>query len=130
EDRTVPIGELNTVIAGVMLNQIDLSGSIYGNPDLVIPKMDAIEKRSKEVDAAFAAYMETDATPEEKAVATKFANDRKIFNEKALRPAVDALRNGDVLRVTEIVNGPMEELFTPVRTGIGKLIQIQLSEAK
>ena len=130
EDRTVPIGELNTVIAGVMLNQIDLSGSIYGNPDLVIPKMDAIEKREKEVDAAFAAYMATDATPEEKAAAAKFSNDRKVFNDKALHPAVEASRSGNVLRVTEIVNGPMEELFAPVRTGVGELIQIQLREAK
>ncbi|HWU96881.1 MAG TPA: methyl-accepting chemotaxis protein [Oxalicibacterium sp.] len=130
DDRTVPVGNLNTVITSVMMNQIDLSGSIYGNPDLVIPKMDAIEKRSKEADAAFAAYMASGLTPEEKIVADKFSADRKTYTEKALRPAIEASRTGNVLRVTEIVNGPMEELFTPVRTGVSDLIAIQLHEAK
>lgn len=130
DDRTVPVGNLNTVITNVMMNQIDLSGSIYGNPDLVIPKMDAIEKRSKEADAAFATYMATELTPEEKVVADKFNAARKTYLEKALRPAIEASRTGNVLRVTEIVNGPMEELFTPVRTGVSDLIAIQLHEAK
>jgi methyl-accepting chemotaxis protein len=130
DDRTVPIGELNTVITSVMMNQIDLSGSIYGNPDLIIPKMDAIETRSKKADTAFAAYIATDLTPEEKIAADKFAAARKLYLEKALRPAVEASRGGNVLRVTEIVNGPMEELFTPVRTSVSDLIDIQLHEAK
>ena len=129
-DRTVPVGDLNTVISNLMLNQIELAGSIYGNPDLVLPKMDAIEKRSKEIDAAFASYMRSALTPQERKLADKFAADHKNFMDKALKPAVEASRGGNVLRVTELVNGPMEELFTPVRTDVDALIAMQLSEAK
>jgi methyl-accepting chemotaxis protein len=130
EDRTVPIGQLDTIITLSTINQLDLAASIYGDPGLVIPKMDAIEKRSKEINEAYAAYLATNLTPEEKALADKFAADRKIFLEKALQPAIAASRGGNVLRVTEIVNGPMEELIMPVRNGVATLIALQLREAK
>lgn len=130
EDRTVPIGQLNTIITLSTINQLDLAASIYGDPGQVIPKMDAIEKRSQEINKAFAAYMATTLTPEEKILADKFAADRKIFLDKALTPAIAASRGGNVLRVTEIVNGPMEELILPVRKGVSALIELQLSVAK
>ena len=130
EDRTVPIGQLNTVIMLLTINQLDLAASIYGDPGLVIPKMDAIDKRSQEISKAFDAFMSTELTPEEKVLADKFAADRKIFLDKALTPAVAASRGGNVLRVTEIVNGPMEELIGPVRAGVSALIDLQLHEAK
>ncbi|CAL60311.1 Methyl-accepting chemotaxis protein II [Herminiimonas arsenicoxydans] len=130
EDRTVPIGQLNTVITLSTINQLDLAASIYGDPGLVIPKMDAIEKHSKEINQAFDAFMASTLTPEAKVLADKFAADRKIFLEKALQPAIAASRGGNVLRVTEIVNGPMEELITPVRAGVAALIDLELREAK
>ncbi len=130
EDRTVPIGQLNTVITLLTINQLDLAASIYGDPGLVIPKMDAIDKRAQEISKAFDGYMASNLTPEEKILADKFAADRKIFLDKALAPAVAASRGGNVLRVTEIVNGPMEELIGPVRAGASALIDLQLREAK
>jgi methyl-accepting chemotaxis protein-1 (serine sensor receptor) len=130
EDRTVPIGQLDTVMTMLTVNQLDLAASIYGDPGQVTAKMDAIEKRSALISKAFADYMATELTPDEKKIADKFADDLKKFNEKALTPAVAASRGNNVLRVTEIVNGPMEELIGPVREGAGKLIEIQLREAK
>ncbi|RBA24495.1 methyl-accepting chemotaxis protein [Herminiimonas fonticola] len=130
EDRTVPIGQLNTIITLSTINQLDIAASIYGDPGLVLPKMDAIEKRSQEINKAFDGYMATTLTPEEKILADKFAADRKIFLDKALLPAIAASRGGNVLRVTEIVNGPMEELILPVRAGVSALIDLQLRVAK
>ena len=130
EDRTVPIGQLNTVITLSTINQLDLAASIYGDPAQVVPKMDAIEKRSQEINKAFDAYLATTLTPEEKILADKFAVDRKIFLDKALTPAIEASRGGNVLRVTEIVSGPMEELILPVRAGVSALIDLQLRIAK
>lgn len=130
EDRTVPIGQLNTVITLSTINQIDLAASIYGDPGLVIPKMEAIEKRALEINKAFDAFMATDLTDEEKALADKFVIDRKAFMDKALTPAIAASRGGNVLRVTEIVTGPMEELILPVRAGVSALIDLQLRVAK
>ncbi len=130
EDRTVPIGQLNTVIMLSTINQLDLAASIYGDPALVIPKMDAIEKRSQEINKTFAAFMATDHILEEKVLADKFVADRKIFLDQAMTPAIAASRGGNVLRVTEIVNGPMEELILPVRAGVSALIDLQLRVAK
>ena len=129
EDRTVSLGKLNTVITMLTINQLDLVTSIYGDPGLVVPKMDAIEKRTKQIDEAFKAYAATSATPEEKALTDKFSVDRATFISKALAPAIAASRGGNVLRVTEIVNGPMEELILPVRAGVAALIDIQLRVA-
>lgn len=130
EDRTVGLGQLDTVITMLTINQLDLVTSVYGDPGQVIPKMDAIESRSKVIDAAFAAYEATAATPEEKILSDKFALDRAVFVDKALKPAIAASRGGNVLRVTEIVNGPMEELIIPVRAGVAALIDIQLRVAE
>ncbi|WP_076592683.1 methyl-accepting chemotaxis protein [Herminiimonas arsenitoxidans] len=130
EDRTVALGELNVVITLLTINQLDLAASIYGDPNLVIPKMDAIEKRTKEIHKAFADYMQTKLTPAEKELADKFSASHKIFLDKALLPAIAASRGGNVLRVTEIVNGPMEELVKPVRDDVHGLIDFQLQEAK
>jgi methyl-accepting chemotaxis protein len=129
EDRTVSVGQLDKVITLLTINQLDLAASIYGDPGQVLPKMDAIEKRSKAIDEAFKAYAETFSTPEEKVISDKFAADLKVFVDKALTPAIAASRGGNVLRVTEIVNGPMEELIGPVRAGGSALIDLQLSEA-
>jgi methyl-accepting chemotaxis protein-1 (serine sensor receptor) len=130
EDRTVPVGELNTVITLLSVNQIDLAASIYGDPGQVTAKMDAIEKRSAQIDKAFAIYLGSALEPNEKTLADKFAADLKNFNAKALTPAIAASRGNNVLRVTEIVNGPMEELTGPVRAGVAALIELQLQEAK
>lgn len=129
EDRTVSLGQLNTVITQLTVNQLDLVTSIYGDPGLIAPKMDAIEKREKQIDEAFKAYAATSATQEEKTLTDKFAIDRAAFVNKALAPAIAASRGGNVLRVTEIVNGPMEELVLPVRAGVAALIEIQLRVA-
>ncbi|HTH44240.1 MAG TPA: methyl-accepting chemotaxis protein [Oxalicibacterium sp.] len=130
EDRTVPMGLLETVMTQLTINQLDLAASIYGDPGQVTTKMDAIEKRSAQISKAYADYMATGLTDDEKKVADKFGADLKAFNDKALMPAVAASRGNNVLRVTEIVNGPMEELVVPVRNGASALIEIQLREAK
>ncbi len=130
EDRTVALGELNTVITLLTINQLDLAASIYGDPNLVLPKMDAIEKRTKTIASTFGAYEQTQLTTEEKALAGKFSADYKKFVDKALVPAIAASRGGNVLRVTEIVNETMEGLILPVRADVTSLIDIQLQEAK
>lgn len=130
EDRTIALGELNTVITLLTINQLDLATSIYGDPNLVLPKMDAIEKRAKKIESTFAAYALTQATADEKVLTEKFRADYKKFVDKALTPAIAASRGGNVLRVTEIVNETMEGLITPVRNDVSALIDIQLQEAK
>ncbi|MDQ7968282.1 MAG: methyl-accepting chemotaxis protein [Oxalicibacterium faecigallinarum] len=130
QDRTVPLGNLNTVITELTINQLDLVSSIYADPDQMARTMDAIEARLKKIDTAYAAYMATYANEEEKQIAAKFAADYKIFVDKALQPAVTAARNGNILRVTEIVNENMTPLIQPVRRGIDQLIAMQLEEAQ
>ena len=129
EDRTVPLGNLNSVITELTINQLDLVSSIYADPDQMARTMDAIDARLKKIDTAYAAYAATEAREDEKQVAAKFVTDYKLFVDKALRPAITAARNGNILRVTEIVNENMTPLIQPVRSGIDKLIAIQLDEA-
>jgi methyl-accepting chemotaxis protein-1 (serine sensor receptor) len=130
ENSTVPLGELNAVITLLTINELDLTSSIYGDPSQVEAKMNAIEKRAQEVNRHFAAFLATALSADEKPIVDKLSKDLKTFNDKALTPAVAASRGNNVLRVTEIVNGPMEELITPVRAGVSSLIDLQLQEAK
>lgn len=130
EDRMVPIGQIDSMITMTMMNQMDLASSVLGNPDLVPAKMDAIEKRGVIIDKTYAEYLATNVTPEEKTLADKFAAARAIYLDKALKPAVAATRGGNVLRVNELVNGPIEELFPAVLNSAEALMAYELKVAK
>jgi methyl-accepting chemotaxis protein-1 (serine sensor receptor) len=130
ENSTVPLGELNAVITLLTINELDLTSSIYGDPSQVDAKMNAIEKRAHEMNRHFSAFLASSLSAEEKPIVDKLKTDLNIFNDKALMPAIAASRGNNVLRVTEIVNGPMEELISPVRASVSSLIDLQLQEAK
>tara|TARA_R110001599_G_scaffold64023_4_gene179542 strand:+ start:227613 stop:229355 length:1743 start_codon:yes stop_codon:yes gene_type:complete len=130
EDRMVPVGQIDTMITLTMMNQMDLSSSVLGNPDLVPAKMDAIDKRTATISKTYEAYLATYITPEEKVLVDKFAAARATYLEKALKPAVAATRGGNILRVNELVNGPIEELFPIVLESAQALMDYQLHVAK
>jgi hypothetical protein len=70
------------------------------------------------------AYMATSMTPEEVKLAKAFADDRKLFVQEGLKPAVAALRANNVVEAQRVVVEKIRPLFIPVDKAITALIQL------
>jgi methyl-accepting chemotaxis protein len=130
DDQLVAMGKLDKVVRLLSLNQLTVAKAITGDPAAVGKQMDEVDANSQTVSKVWDEYMATHLTPDEKKLADQFAQDRKKFVAEGLMPAVAFLRAQDVKSATETLQGPMSQLFMPVRTGINALIKLQLDAAK
>lgn len=130
DDRTVAIGQLDQVIRIIDRNQLTVAKSLTGEPSQLGKEMDGIDKNIAEANKAWAEYMATYLTVEEKKLAEQFAGARKTFLEEGLKPAMTAARAQDVKLATEILHGKMTVLFDKVSEPMNALIKLQLDVAK
>ena len=131
EDRTVALSQLDIIVRRLTLNRLANANAI------MTPTPEVIQKNTAEIDSnievitkTWDAYMSTNLTSEEKALADKFAADRRVFIMEGLKPSVAALRANKIDESKHIVATKIRPLFEPVREGINALIDLQLSEAK
>jgi methyl-accepting chemotaxis protein len=131
EDRTVPLSQIADI------NRLNLRNRLAIATSLVDPKPEEISQNTAEIEANMAAigkvwdaYMATTLTPEEARLAKKFAQDRALFVQHGLRPAVAALRANDLDEAKRIVLEKLRPLYIPVREGVDALIQLQIDVAK
>jgi methyl-accepting chemotaxis protein len=130
EDRLIALGQLDQVVRLLNVNQLNVAKAITLEPARVGRLMDDIDTNIQQINTVWTAYMATTLTVEEKQLAEQLVEARKRFVVEGLSQAVTALRAQDVKRATEILQGPMEQLFLPVRENINKLIKLQLDVAK
>jgi methyl-accepting chemotaxis protein len=130
DDRLVVMGELDKVVRLLADNQLLVARAITDDPAAAARRMDEVDANARTVGQAWAAYMATRLSPDEAALAEKFAQSRARYVAQALAPAVAALRAQDVQRATALLNGPMVHMFVPLRDNINALIQLQLHVAK
>ncbi|MFZ3018774.1 MAG: methyl-accepting chemotaxis protein [Gallionella sp.] len=129
EDRTIPMGQLNTILRNLLNNRLAVANGII-EPENAQKYADEMDGNIEVITKTWEAYMATYLTPEEKVLADKFGEDRKKFVLEGLRPAQAALRTNDVKLAEEIVVNKVRTLYLPVRDGINALIQLQLDVAK
>ncbi|MEW6590600.1 MAG: methyl-accepting chemotaxis protein, partial [Pseudomonadota bacterium] len=131
EDRTIPLGQVARIEALLLQNRLAIEDAIIeATPEAAAKDADIVERNIAEINRIWDTYMATFLTPEEKALADKFAADRKVFVEEGLRPAVAALRANDFMAAKEISHGKMLPLYQPVGEGIEALTQLQIDVAK
>ena len=131
EDRTVPMGQLDQVVRGLLNNRLAIANAIMDPTDENIKKFtDEIDVNIETIIRNWDAYAATYLTPEEKILAAKFVEDRKKFVAEGLRPAQAALRQHDIKLAQEIVVTKVRPLYLPVREGVNALIQLQLDVAR
>jgi methyl-accepting chemotaxis protein len=131
EDRTLPMGQLDTVVRNLLNNRLAIANSIIDPSDESIQKyMSDMDSNIEVITRNWDAYMATYLTPEEKKLADKFAEDRKKFVIEGLRPAQAALRKHEIKLAESIVVNKVRPLYAPVREGINALIKLQLDVAK
>jgi methyl-accepting chemotaxis protein len=130
DDRLVALGKLDQVVRIINRNQQTaaraMSTDLYNWDKLA----EQITQRMAEASKVWDEYTAMRPTPEEKMLADEFAQRREKYLAESMRPVVAAMRAQDLQAATEIVQGPMERLYGPVRESMDALIQLQLAEGK
>jgi len=131
EDRTVALGQIGNIESLLLQNRLAIAVSLVTpTPEYIKDRTAQIESNIEAITKTWDAYMATYLTPEEKVIALKFAEDRKQFVVEGLRPAIAALRAGDVKGAQHIVTEKIRPLYVAVQKGIDDLGDLQLNEAK
>jgi methyl-accepting chemotaxis protein-1 (serine sensor receptor) len=128
-DGMVCLGELDQIVRKLNLNQLALAQAVTADAQHRPALLAQIDRNSAVIRENLDAYSRTNMDDAERRKLARFNEVGKRFVSEALEPAIDALRRGDSARATEIVNGPMNTLFEPVRAAINDLIQQQLDDA-
>jgi methyl-accepting chemotaxis protein len=130
DDRLVALGQLDQVVRLLNVNQMAVAKAITEPPANVPRSMDGVDSNMQQLNRIWDEYLATYLTPEEKNLANRFTESRKKFVEEGLLPAVAALRTQNTVLATDLLHGPMEKWFAPVRDDINALIKLQLDVAK
>jgi aerotaxis receptor len=131
EDRTVPLGQLSTIVRLLQANRLIISEALHtSNPDEVKSAGGQVEANIIAVQKTWDAFMATYLTPEEKKLAEKFSIDRANFVNRGLKPAIVALNAGNLDEVKRLEHDVIAVDFNPVRDNINALIQLQLDVSK
>ena len=131
EDRTVALGQISDIQERLLQNRLNIANALVTPTAEVIRERTAeVEKNIEEIGQIWDKYMATYLTPDEKKLADKFAEDRKKFVGTGLKPAVAALRAGDIREANRIVVEVVRPTYVPVGEGINNLSDLQLNEAK
>ena len=131
EDRTVPLGQLADIQSRLLQNRIAITAAAADpRPEFIAEQTRLVENNIAEITRIWEAYMATYLTPEEKALAEKFAVDRGAFVAEGLQPAIAALRANDVDAAKQIIEGKIRPLYQPVSEGNAALIKLQLDVAR
>jgi hypothetical protein len=75
------------------------------------------------------AYMATNLTTDEQALAETFAAARSAFVKEGVLPAVAAMRTGDMDMVQRIIEEEIRVLLPPVKTTVDQLVKLQIDVA-
>ncbi|MFZ6818416.1 methyl-accepting chemotaxis protein [Undibacterium sp. Ji22W] len=130
EDRLIAVGQLDSVIRGINRNQLAIASALTGDTAKVESEMAEVDKNKAEITKVWDEYMATFLTPDEKRIAARFADARKIFVEQGLNKAQAAIRAQNMPLATELLHGKMEAAYQDIRVSLTELISLQLNEGK
>ncbi|TFV35443.1 PAS domain S-box protein [Bradyrhizobium frederickii] len=132
EDRAVPLAQLFEINDRMRDNTVLLfeaaTNGRAGKPvDEIAAKVNAnVEKVGK----AWADYMATYLTPEEKGVADSFTPKRMNYVEQGLKPALSLSAERKYEELATLLAGRARELYQAAKADLDRLVAIQVKEAK
>jgi methyl-accepting chemotaxis protein len=131
EDHTVPLGQLGEIESLLLSNRLAVAVAIVTPTPAVIAESTAkVEANIATIGKNWDAYMATRLTAEEEKLAKAFAQDRKVFVDEALKPALVALKANDVDEAKRLTIAKIRPLYEPVKKAIDALGDMQLAQAK
>ncbi|MGZ8289845.1 MAG: methyl-accepting chemotaxis protein [Telluria sp.] len=130
EDRLVAVGQLDRVVRLANRHQLVLAKALTGNPASFGTLMNGVEKDMAEADAFWAKYSATAMSPSEKQIAADLQEKRTRFLAEGVKPAIAALRAGDVAQATSVVHGGLDQTYAQLRKPLNALIELQMDVGK
>ncbi|MDR3067652.1 MAG: methyl-accepting chemotaxis protein [Comamonas sp.] len=131
EDRTVALGKLGQIQNLMMTNAYLVSAAtLDASPEVVDQLTASVEANIGIITKVWDEYMATYLTQEEAVIAKKFAEARGRYVTDGLKPAVAALRTGNMQESQRMSNKVLPALYAPAKDQIDALIQLQLDVAK
>ncbi|MDX8380043.1 MAG: MCP four helix bundle domain-containing protein, partial [Gallionella sp.] len=131
EDRTVPMGQLDTIVRALLRNRLAIEiGILNSTVENIKTQTQAVEENIDLISKTWVAYRSTYLTPDEKILADKFAVNRKKLVSQGLKPAIAALRAGEPSVALSLVTNKITPTYQNVSQSINALIQLQLNVAK
>jgi methyl-accepting chemotaxis protein-1 (serine sensor receptor) len=131
EDRTVPMGQVAEIQRLLLINRLTIANTLIDpTPEVIAQNTVEIEANVIAIGKVWDDYLATTLTVDEASIAKQFSEDRTLFVQQGLRPAVVALRANDIAQTQQLVKEKVRPLYTPVATGIEALMKLQLDVAK
>jgi methyl-accepting chemotaxis protein len=131
EDRMTPIAQLGEIKALLLRNRLAIAVALVTpTPELIAASALAVEANMLEINKVYDAYLSTVLTKEEEKLARVFTENRRRLVEEGLKPALTALKIGNVSEAQRLVVEKVRPLYAPVGSGIEALIALQLEVAK
>ena len=130
ENRLVPMAHLDQIIRIIDRNQLAVAEGLSSDPAAIEAEMHEVEKRAGLIDKLWQQYQATGPQGDEKQLAEQFISSRSKFVVEGLKPAVAALRAGDLETARSLMNGPMKQLFKPAQESMDLLLRHQLDQAR
>lgn len=129
DNRVIALGQLSNIQRMLLTNRILATASL-SEPDLISENTAKIEQNIEDISQQWKEYLTTYLTPEEQALADKFASERAAFANEALKPIVVALRANDLNLAQKIIIEKVRPLYAFVSEDLAKLVQLQINESK
>ena len=132
DNSVVPMEQISNIQKLLLDNRLRIAVSLVTPTSEVIRRnTEMVEQNIAEITRIWETYSaNSHLSAEDKALADKFAEDRKRFVQEGLRPAVAALRASDIKLANGLVTDRIRPLYEPVGEDIKKLMQMQLDDAK
>ncbi len=129
-DRTIPVGDLSTILYLVMQNRVYLMDAAYEPTEQNVRQATAgVARNRDEVTRLWQDYMQTTLTEEESRLAAETLQARTAFVNNALNPGIAALSTGRFEDARRIAFDEMDELYDPVSDSVRALLDLQLRVA-
>jgi methyl-accepting chemotaxis protein-1 (serine sensor receptor) len=129
DDRLQALGHLDLVLRSLNRAQVALTRSAIDRPETYKDSLDDINKQLALSDKIWTQYMATNLTDEEKGLAKNFAVARAKFYEDCLKPAAEALKDGNTSMVTDVLQAKLD-LFKPISASMDALVALQMREGE
>lgn len=128
-DRAIPLKQVADIESLLLRNRLAITSALMmPTPETIQDKTTAIEQDIEEMTRIWQAYITTYLTPEEKALAGKFAEDRDKFITEGIKASVTALRANEVGEAYRILVERVRPLYIPVDASMKALSKLQLDE--
>ena len=131
ETRTVALDLISTVDRTIVRNRLALADA-YANPtpENVQTELELIARNDKLIDDAMRKYQSSPLSAEEGRLAGDLVATQSALKKNGMAPAIDALRDGRLDAVRQLVTGDIGKLAPAVTRAVAALRKLQVDSAR